>query len=160
MKAFLGLMDDVKEYSLSFHAPTLGMSLVPGGGKPEVEGVAVLVGTIEKSDTASVVQTGDAISKINGIPVAGLNFNGENRPTHSPHPLSLSSLPIPPSPPLFSGVVARIKLLPRPMIVHFIQVIGAKPSDPLHSPFRGVAATAANNQREADTTGDRKPSAK
>jgi hypothetical protein len=77
VKAFLGLMDNVKEYSVSFHTPSLGLSLIPSG-RPETEGVPVLVGQIQNPSNAEVIYSGDSISKINGIPVAGWNFNGNS----------------------------------------------------------------------------------
>ena len=119
VKAFLGLMDQVREYSVSFHVPTLGMSLIPSG-RPEQEGVPVLVGAIQKPESGPMA-SGDSISKINGVPVAGLNFN---------------------------GVVTRIKVLPRPIIVHFIQVIGAQPADP--AALRAAASSAQAQAEEEE----------
>lgn len=112
-KAFVGLLDRVKEYSVSFHVPQLGLSLIPYNNSPTKAAAAaarqqdayaqddyntpVVVGSVLKPDVCTGVSPGDTISKINGMPVAGTNFQ---------------------------GIIARIKLLPRPIIIHFISVIG------------------------------------
>mmetsp|Transcript_17466 Transcript_17466/g.15749 ORF Transcript_17466/g.15749 Transcript_17466/m.15749 type:complete len:332 (+) Transcript_17466:25-1020(+) len=97
IKAFLGLMDQVKEFSISFHVPTLGLSLV-APEKQSIENPAI-VGIIQKPELCPGLFSGDSITKINGLPVAGSTF---------------------------TGVVNRIKTLPRPIIIHFVQVIATK----------------------------------
>jgi hypothetical protein len=84
VKAFVGLLDNVREYSISFHVPTLGFSLAPIGGmnknnsfSQDREITSVMVGQIQKQEMTSELVTGDAISKINGIPIAGMTFNCE-----------------------------------------------------------------------------------
>jgi hypothetical protein len=85
VKAFVGLLDNVREYSITFHVPTLGFSLAPIGGmnknnnsfNQDREITSVMVGQIQKQEATSEVVTGDAISKINGIPIAGMTFNCE-----------------------------------------------------------------------------------
>jgi hypothetical protein len=74
VKAFLGLMDHVKEYSVSFHTPSLGLWLIPSVS--DSEGVPVLVGTVQSSSNIEGIYSGDSISKVYGVPVTGLNFNG------------------------------------------------------------------------------------
>mmetsp|Transcript_7603 Transcript_7603/g.8289 ORF Transcript_7603/g.8289 Transcript_7603/m.8289 type:complete len:458 (+) Transcript_7603:59-1432(+) len=115
VKAFLGMMDQVREYSVSFHIPTLGLTLVPAEkSQADNVGVAVLVGSVQKPEVGSITP-GDSISKINGVPIANLNFN---------------------------GVINRVKILPRPIIIHFIQVIGGKPSYPIpHPPQQTTSAS-------------------
>lgn len=95
VKAFLGLMDQVKEISVVFHIPTLGMTLLP----TDKVGTPCVVGSLQKPADAregGCVQPGDVLSKINGLAVADSSYN---------------------------GCVARIKQLPRPLMVHFIQVL-------------------------------------
>lgn len=94
VKVFLGIMDQIKEYSISFDEVVLGISLV----SPERASVdnPALVGAIQNSILCqSNIRSGDAITKLNGVPVSGLPF---------------------------SGVISRIKSLPRPLILHFVQV--------------------------------------
>jgi hypothetical protein len=95
VKAFLGLMDQVKELSVVFHIPTLGMTLLP----TDKVGTPCVVGNLQKRADAregGCVQPGDVLSKINGLAVADSSYN---------------------------GCVARIKQLPRPLMVHFIQIL-------------------------------------
>jgi hypothetical protein len=73
------------------------------------------VGSVLKPDVCTGVSPGDTISKINGMPVAGTNFQ---------------------------GIIARIKLLPRPIIIHFISVIGGAAGS-LTDDATGAAAAAA-----------------
>eukprot|EP01038_Epipyxis_sp_PR26KG_P010952 gene10952-14706_t len=95
-KAFLGLMEQVREFSLTYNVPTLGMSLLPCDRL--ADNTPAIVGVIQKPELCEGVLPGDTISKINGVQVAGTSFQ---------------------------GVVARIKMLPRPIIIHFIQVMGS-----------------------------------
>jgi hypothetical protein len=96
LKAFIGLNDLVREFSISFHEPTLGMSLVTRDEPGTMSSTPAIVGQITRHDLCPGVYSGDTISKINGLPVSGMNIK---------------------------GVSNRIKLLPRPIIIHFIQVI-------------------------------------
>lgn len=95
----------------------LGLSLIPSG-KPDQEGVPVIIGSIQKPEVGQGVMPGDSISKINGIPVATMNFN---------------------------GVVARIKNLQRPIIIHFIQLISGKVASATESPFGTIPAQYRNH---------------
>lgn len=113
VKAFLGLMEQVREFSLSFHVPTIGMSLLPS--ERMGDNTPAIVGLIQKADICKGVLPGDSISKINGVAVAGMNFN---------------------------GVVSRIKALPRPLIIHFIQVIAGPGSAASVGPAASVSPTA------------------
>jgi hypothetical protein len=64
----------------------------------------VCVEAVQKPELCPGVAPGDSISKINGVPVAGLSFG---------------------------GVINRLKFLPRPMIVHFVRILdndGPSPS--------------------------------
>jgi hypothetical protein len=128
LKAFLGLMESVREFSVFFHTPQLGLSLVAGSSQKAPSHASsgsadsrcsVVVGSLQKPDRAEDaaaataaaaaahggklkdrgegVEIGDVISKINGVPVADYGFD---------------------------GVIHRIRMLPRPMIVHFIKVVG------------------------------------
>lgn len=107
VKAFLGLMESVREHSVSFHTPQLGMALVAGNSAKAPYGVSpdniAVVGSVTKPEYCEEVAVGDAISKINGIPIAGYSFD---------------------------GIIARVRALPRPVVVHFIQVIGGLPTPP------------------------------
>jgi hypothetical protein len=108
----------VKEFSISFRVETLGLSLI-SPERPSVDNPA-LVGIIHKPDLCPGLYSGDAITKINGLSVSGMTFN---------------------------GVVSRIKALPRPIIIHFVQVIAARPSKEYHD-------HASNAElKESDSTG-------
>lgn len=74
VKAFLGLMDQVKEYSVAFHVPTLGMSLLPC--EKAGDNTPAIVGVLQKPELCEGVRPGDSISKINGVSVGGLAFSG------------------------------------------------------------------------------------
>jgi hypothetical protein len=136
-KAFVGLMDRVKEYSVSFHVPQLGLSLIPyhtsnnqvakSKASPQEAyaqddyNTPVVVGSILKPDVCVGITPGDTISKINGVPVAGTNFQ---------------------------GIIARIKLLPRPILIHFISVIGGV-ATATAATTATATATAAEHADEA-----------
>lgn len=92
-KAFLGLMDKVREISFSFRVPTIGLTLHNGGLNSQSPAI---VRSIENPQMAPGLYSGDAISKINGVPIQGETFK---------------------------GIVARIHRLPRPLIIHFVQII-------------------------------------
>lgn len=149
VKAFLGMMDQVsdtppltpyllfirplqvREYSVSFHIPTLGLTLVPAEkSQADNVGVAVLVGSVQKPEVGSITP-GDSISKINGVPIANLNFN---------------------------GVINRVKILPRPIIIHFIQVIGGKPIYPLPQPPQQTTSASLSPPPTSTTAPSRTPS--
>lgn len=98
---------------------TLGLSLVTPE-RPSTDNPA-LVGTIQKPEICPGLYSGDAITKINGISVGGMTF---------------------------SGVVSRIRALPRPIIIHFVQVIAAKHSKEYHSSTTEVIET----EREKEDT--------
>lgn len=91
VKGFVGIMEQVREFSITFDVATLGFSLQN----------PVTVDAIQRPELCPGLDEGDSISKINGVPVAGLSFN---------------------------GVVSRLKFLPRPMIVHFVRVLGKEES--------------------------------
>ena len=61
---------------MSFQVPQLGMSLVQSSRPGDVSTPAV-VGQVHKPDVCKGVLAGDTISKINGVPVTGFNFNGD-----------------------------------------------------------------------------------
>eukprot|EP01036_Dinobryon_divergens_P025339 gene25339-33873_t len=115
LKAFLGIMDQ------------LGLSLVQSS-RPGDTSTPAIVGQVHKPETCTGVMVGDSISKINGVPVTGFNFN---------------------------GVVARIKTLPRPIIVHFIQIIGSSAGSPAKKTFfdeDSSSLTESNPQPYVATT--------
>jgi hypothetical protein len=101
VRAFLGMMESVRELSIAFHVPTLGMTLQPAtmGQLADDSNPPIVVGLIQKPELCEGVLVGDSLSKINGVPILGMQFN---------------------------SVVHRIKSLPRPLIVHFIQVLGPR----------------------------------
>lgn len=90
-KAFLGLMEKVRETSMVFTTPTIGVTLIPC----DSPGTPAVVGFIQNSDACSTLMAGDIVSKINGTGTGSLTFN---------------------------GVVRMLKHLPRPIVVHFVQV--------------------------------------
>jgi hypothetical protein len=95
MKAFLGLIDQIREVSYTFHLPKLGLTLAAN-----VKNVTVsptVVQSIQTPENCEGICIGDCVSRINGVSVNGTNF---------------------------AGCVNRIKMLPRPLIIHFIQIIG------------------------------------
>lgn len=101
-QAFLGFVGSVREYSVVFHQPLLGITLhrgpdeavVVGGISPPGPGAAST-----PAQSPASLSVGDGVSKLNGLPLGEANFN---------------------------GAVARIRGLPRPLVVHFITVL--KPS--------------------------------
>lgn len=110
VKAFLGLMEQVKEFSVAFFVPTLGLSLLPVG-KGE-QPTPAIIGSIQRPELCEGVLVGDSISKINGIPVAGGNFQ---------------------------SVITRIKNLPRPVLIHFIQLISQEKEQQQANAARSLA---------------------
>ena len=122
VKAFLGIMEQVREFSFIIHVPSLCLTLLPSekaaaraaaaaaaaadmspSSIPSLVPISsallqmpAIVGGVQKPDFFVGLKPGDAISKINGDAVAGTTF---------------------------SDVVSKLKTLPRPIILHFIQVI-------------------------------------
>lgn len=79
----------------------------------ERSGTPAIVGGIQRPEACGEVMSGDFISKINGSSVSDM---------------------------LFNGVVTRLKMLPRPMVVHFVQTMAAvsdssAPSKTLKTPM-------------------------
>eukprot|EP01031_Cornospumella_fuschlensis_P027616 gene27616-33350_t len=131
VKAFLGIMDEVREYSLSFHTPQLGISLSPQTSANSLD-TTVVVGEVVKEElktpppptvshtpspthqSSHTIQPGDVVSKVNGVCVGSVAMgDGLN---------------------VFEGLVHRIRALPRPLIIHFVrhtthQVLPAPPRD-------------------------------
>mmetsp|Transcript_20267 Transcript_20267/g.29048 ORF Transcript_20267/g.29048 Transcript_20267/m.29048 type:complete len:425 (-) Transcript_20267:892-2166(-) len=132
VRAFLGLMDQVREFSVAFTVQQLGMSLVPST-KPGDTSTPAIVGQVHKPDVCIGVMPGDTISKINGVAVTGCNFN---------------------------GVVNRIRNLPRPLIIHFIQVISSagnkspQKADGPPSPLASNASQAFDWEANENTSND------
>lgn len=85
-RAFVGLMGHVREVSMLFHSPTLGLSLIPSH-RPDTPAV---VGFVQNTELCPHLMAGDVVSKINGNPVATLTFQGvvQKIKTH-PRPLVL-----------------------------------------------------------------------
>jgi hypothetical protein len=122
-KAFIGLMEQVRETSIVFPQATLGLSLVPSQVPGEthllpynlhihkcgphlthipqcvftITGTPAVVGIIQRPESCPGLQAGDVISKINGKAIGNLGF---------------------------AGVVNCIKQLNRPIVVHFVQALG------------------------------------
>ena len=65
----------MKEYSLTFHVPTLGMSLLPTERQGEMGQSPCVVGMIQKPEVCTGVLPGDSLSRINGVPVSTYTFN-------------------------------------------------------------------------------------
>lgn len=122
VKAFLGLINNIRELSIVFKKTQLGLSLNPCDKNKTTPAI---VGAVLSIDNAPGIFTGDAISKINGMPVAGDTFK---------------------------GVIHRLKITPRPMIVHFIQLMGTPqllgtPTSVQNTLAQRAAASAASTQK-------------
>jgi hypothetical protein len=116
LKAFLGLIDQIREVSFDFHLPKLGLTLAAN-----VKNVAVspaVVQSIQTPEYCDGIGIGDCVSRINGVSVNGLNF---------------------------TGVVNRIKMLPKPMIIHFVQIIGA----PIETRVADSSSPVDQNQQQS-----------
>lgn len=74
VKAFIGLMEQVREFSLTFNIPKLGLSLAPGDKPGDIS--PAIVSAVGKPEVCPGVKVQDAISKINGVPVSGHTFEG------------------------------------------------------------------------------------
>lgn len=66
----------MREYSLTFHVPTLGMSLLPSERQGETGMSPCVVGLIQKPEVCTGVLPGDTLSRVNGVPLAGTSFQG------------------------------------------------------------------------------------
>ena len=92
LRAFLGILECVREYSVVYRSSQLGITLQRTSIPPAHE--SSVVGSVPGAEENGV-RVGDAVSKLNGVAVEDLNF---------------------------SGTIARIRRLPRPFVVHFTQV--------------------------------------
>ena len=92
LRAFLGILECVREYSVVYRSSQLGITLQRTSIPPAHE--SSVVGSVPEAEENGV-RVGDAVSKLNGVAVEDLNF---------------------------SGTIARIRRLPRPFVVHFTQV--------------------------------------
>ena len=124
LKAFLGIINHVREFSVLFTTPQLGLQLQPN---ERVKSTPVIVGNVLNAEQCPGIFTGDAVSKINGVPIVGMNFK---------------------------GVVQKIKLYPRPLIIHFIQLIGKKGHDVL-SVSEDSASSKQSSSGEATSTSNK-----
>jgi hypothetical protein len=97
-----------KKWQVPFNTQTLGLSLEN----------PVCVEAVQKPELCPGVVPGDSISKINGVPVAGLSFG---------------------------GVINRLKFLPRPMIVHFVRILDNDGPPPSHSNSSSSSNSSSNN---------------
>lgn len=95
-RAFLGLMENVREFSIVYREQQLGLTLQRMQSGKE----GATVGSLQRPELSPGLLVGDSVSKINGQVVADLNFN---------------------------GCIARIRRLPRPMVVHYIQFLTRRP---------------------------------
>jgi hypothetical protein len=66
----------VREFSLTFHVPTLGMSLLPSERQGESGVSPCVVGMIQKPEVCTGVLPGDSLSRVNGVPLGGTSFSG------------------------------------------------------------------------------------
>lgn len=124
LKAFLGIINHVREFSVLFTMPQLGLQLQPN---ERVKSTPVIVGNVLNAEQCPGIFTGDAVSKINGVPIVGMNFK---------------------------GVVQKIKFHPRPLIIHFIQLIGKKGHDVL-SVSEDSASSKQSSSGEATSTSNK-----
>jgi hypothetical protein len=124
LKSFVGIIDKVREVSILFRETTLGLSLLPQGSQTSFNTTPCIVNKVQNSDICPGIFTGNAISKINGVSVAGSNFK---------------------------EIVARLKTLPRPTIIHFIQVTSISTSKSIDDPaisFSGDNEPIERNNNE------------
>jgi len=83
-KAFLGLMEKVRETSLVFTTQTIGITLIPC----DSPGTPAVIGFIQNPDSCMGLLAGDIVSKINGNATGSLTFNGVVRMLkHLPRPI-------------------------------------------------------------------------
>lgn len=166
----------MREYSLTFEVPTLGLSLLPRDRQGEPGSSPCVVGMIQKPELCQGVLPGDQLSRVNGVPLQGTTFAGESffvcvvcvvvcgvvylhDASQIISKFYFQSFNL--RPPIFTtsfyfifapAAVARIKTTPRPMIVHFIQVIsssataaqatGASPTAALTAGMAGATISA------------------
>lgn len=110
VKGFLGIMEQVREFSQEFTEQTLGFSLVS----------PVCVDAVQRPELCVGVLPGDSISKINGVPVSTVGFN---------------------------AIISRLKFLPRPMVVHFVRVLGDR-GDPTGAGLTGEERDSSDGARK------------
>lgn len=80
---------------------------MPQGSQTSYNATPCIVNKVQNSDLCPGIYSGNAISKINGVSVSGSTF---------------------------TEIVARIKSLPRPTIIHFIQVTSISKSKSIDQP--------------------------
>lgn len=121
-------MLQVREHSVAFPENQLGIGLVPGTSSKVPYGVSpdniAVVGSVTGLPQGSVfesIRVGDAISKINGIPVAGSTFK---------------------------EVIERIRTLSRPLIIHFIQIVGGLPTPPVSPQVTGTVTPSKGSEKK------------
>ncbi len=76
VSSFLGIMEYVKEYSLAFHSPSLGLSLVAPDRLNQNN--PAIVGSIQRHELCPGVAVGDSVSRINGISVSHQTLNSKS----------------------------------------------------------------------------------
>ena len=74
VKAFLGIIDQIREVSFSYHLPRLGLTLAANVKNVQVS--PAVVQSIQNPENCEGVFVGDCVSRINGVSVNGLNFQG------------------------------------------------------------------------------------
>ena len=67
----------MREYSLVFQVPTLGLSLLPTERQGEAGTSPCVVGMIQKPEVCKGVLPGDQLSRVNGVPLQGSTFAGK-----------------------------------------------------------------------------------
>jgi hypothetical protein len=97
-KAFLGLIDQVREVSFAFQ-DKLGLTLA-ANKKSDAMSPAVIQ-SIQQPDNCEGIYCGDCVSRVNGESLTGVTF---------------------------SETISRITRLPRPIVIHFIQIVAAAAS--------------------------------
>lgn len=98
LQGFVGFVGGVREYSCIFPNRQLGITLLRGADDSVIVGSTQLT-TGEATEGASMSEAlcvGDCVSKVNGIPLGDSGF---------------------------AVVVARIRGLPRPLVVHFVNIL-------------------------------------
>ena len=128
LKAFIGIINHVREFSVLFTLPQLGLQLQPN---EKIKSTPVIVGSVLNAEQSPGIFAGDAVSKINGVPIVGMNFK---------------------------GVVQKIKIYPRPLMIHFIQLIGKKTHDVISIAVESTSSkersseTATSTSRKTDSS--------
>jgi PX domain len=132
LRAFLGILECVREYSVVYRSSQLGITLQRTSIPPAHE--SAVVGSVQETVTETEeigVKVGDAVSKLNGVAVEDLNF---------------------------SGTIARIRRLPRPFVVHFTQVFARRggpggPASPSSAAVVDRISTSPPPAEEGDLLG-------